>query len=190
MKFITSSLMATIAFSAAAGLLLTVTAVLPLPPALQVTAKNALLFLCLTAYSAFLARSSGRPLGALLGPLFILATVLSTAASVTGFVFPAVAGLSWIRSGLCFKAPIARRMGAEALICAGGLTLSWLLLPPGPCGEGLGLWMFGLIQALYFWVVNPELKDALEDEMAQTHRRAASLLQERKLERAFEKLGL
>ena len=184
----------TVIFAAAAATLLAVVTILPLRPIPRTTATNAAIFLCLAAYSAFLARSSGLSLRALFAPLFMLAAVLAVAGSVTGFVVPAAAGLSWIRSGICFSGSMPRRVCAEAIACPAGLALVWLLQPPGPYGLPLGMWMFGLIQALYFVVVGAEHTGQPEkqgqDRMAQAHRRADALLREQNLERAFEELGL
>jgi len=189
-----SPVAASVIFAAAAAVL--VAAATLLPPRLipRTTALNAAIFLCLAAYSAFLARSSGRSLRALFAPLFMLATVTTVAGSVTGFVVPAAAGLAWVRSGICFSGPLPRRVSAETIACAAGLALAWRLQPPGPYGWVLSTWMFGLIQALYFVVVDAERTGLPEkqgqDKMANTYRRADALLREQKLERAFEKLGL
>ena len=167
---------------------------LPLRPIPRTTALNAAIFLCLAACSAFLTRSSGRSLRALFAPLFMLAAVLAVAGSVSGFVVPAAAGLSWIRSGICFQGSMPRRVCAEAVTCGAGLALAWLLQPPGPYGWALSIWMFGLIQALYFVLVDAESSGRPEltvrERIEEVHCRADVLLREQKLERAFEKLGL
>ena len=194
MKRNISPLAASVIFAAAAALLVAAATLLPLRSIPRPTAINAAIFLCLAAYSAFLARSSGRSLRALFAPLFMLAAVLAVAGSVTGFVVPAAAGLSWIRSGICFQGSMPRRVCAEVVTCAAGLALVWLLQPPGPYGGALSMWMFGLIQALYFVLVDSERTGLPEkqgqDRMEKTHRRADVILREQKLERAFEKLGL
>ena len=189
-----SPLAAAVIFAAAAAVLVAAATILPLRPIPRTTALNAAIFLCLAAYSAFLARSSGRSLRSLSAPLFMLAAVMAVAGSVTGFVVPAAAGLSWIRSGICFSGSMPRRVCAEAIACPAGLALAWLLQPPGTYGGALSIWMFGLIQALYFVVVDAE-RTALpekkgQDGMAQAHRRAGALLREQRLERAFEEIGL
>jgi hypothetical protein len=189
-----SPVAASVIFAAAAAMLVATATILPLRPIPRTTALNAAIFLCLATYSAFLARSSGRRLRALIAPLFMLAAVLAVAGSVTGFVVPAAAGLSWIRSGICFQESMPRRVCAEAVTCAAGLALVWLLQPPGPYGWALSIWMFGLTQALYFLVVDAERTGLPEkqgqDRMAQAHHRAAALLREQRLEKAFEEIGL
>jgi hypothetical protein len=189
-----SPVAATLILAAVAAVLIAMVAALPLRPAARITAANATIFLCLAAYSAFLARSSGCSLQVLFAPLFMLSAVLAVAGSVTAFVVPAAAGLSWVRSGICFPGSLTRRLCAEALTCPAGLALAWLLQPSGPYGSALGIWMFGLVQALYFVVIDvertglPEKKG--QDKVTQAHRRADALLREQKLARAFEELGL
>ena len=189
-----SPITASVIFAAAAGLLLAAVVSLPLRPIPRTTAANAAIFLCLAAYSVFLARSNGCRLQALFAPLFMLSAVLAAAGSIAAFVVPAAAGLSWLRSGICFPGSTARRLCVEALTCPAGLALVWLLQPPGPYGIALGIWMFGLIQALYFVAVEVEPTGLPEkkghDKMTQAHRRADALLREQKLARAFEELGL
>jgi len=194
MKTKISPAASTVIFTAAVATLMAVVTILPLRSIPRPTATNAAIFLCLTAYSAFLARWSGRSLRALFAPLFMLAAVMAVAGSVTGFVVPAAAGLAWVRSGICFSGSMPRRVCAEAIACPAGLALAWLLQPPGTYGGALSIWMFGLIQALYFVVVDAE-RTALpekkgQDGMAQAHRRAGALLREQRLERAFEEIGL
>ncbi|MBI5581951.1 MAG: hypothetical protein HY895_22575 [Deltaproteobacteria bacterium] len=187
-----SPLAASVVLAAAAALLVAAATILPPRPISRTIATNAAIFLCLAAYSAFLARSSGRSLRALFAPLFMLAAVMAVAGTVTGFVVPAAAGLSWIRSGICFQGSMPRRVCAEAITCAAGLGLVRLLHPPGSYGWALSIWMFGLIQALYFVVVAVERirlpEDKEQDRMAKAHRRAEALLREQKLERAFAEL--
>jgi hypothetical protein len=189
-----SPVAASVIFAAAAAMLVATATILPLRPIPRTTALNAAIFLCLAAYSAFLARSSGRSLRALFAPLFMLAAVMAAAGSVTGFVVPAAAGLSWIRSGICFPGSLPRRVCAEAITCAAGLALVRLLQPPGPYGLPLGMWMFGLIQALYFVVIDVEsggqTEPPIREKIEEAHCRADVLLREQKLERAFEKLSL
>ena len=189
-----SPVAASVIFAAAAAMLVATVTILPLRPIPRTTALNAAIFLCLAAYSAFLARSNGRSLRALIAPLFVLAAVLAVAGSITGLVAPAAAGLSWVRSGICFQGSMPRRVCAEAVTCAAGLALVWLLQPPGTYGWALSIWMFGLIQALYFVLVEAERSGLPEPDVQarieKAHGRADVLLREQKLERAFEKLGL
>jgi len=120
--------------------------------------------------------------------------VLAVAGSVAGFVIPAAAGLCWIRSGICFPGPLVRRIFAEALTAAAGLALVTGLRPAGLTGWFLGLWMFFLIQALYFAIINAAPLSRGErpglDPRQTIRNRVQALLREQKLERAFEELQL
>ncbi len=95
-----SPVVATVMLAAAAALLLAAVASLPLRSIHRPAAANAAIFLCLAAYSVFLARSNGRSQRALFAPFFMLSAVLAVAGSVAGFAVPAAAGLSWVRSGI------------------------------------------------------------------------------------------
>lgn len=189
-----SPVVATVIISAGAAALLA--AVTNLPPAgIQgATAANASIFASLAVYALFLARSSRRRARVLFAPLFMLSAVMAAAGSVGAFVIPAVACLAWIRSGVCFPEPLARRICAEALLGSAGLLLAWLLQPPGPHGWTLGIWLFGLIQALYFIVFDSECAGwqgpAVRARAGETHHLKAALMRERKLEMAFEELDL
>lgn len=189
-----SPITATVIFGAGAALLLAGAMSLPLRRIPGPTILNGAMFLCLAAYAVLLVRLSKRPTRALVAPLLVLSSVLSVAASVTGFVVPAAAGLAWIRSGICFQGPIVRRVAAEALTAAAGLAICAALRPPGAGGWVLGLWMFFLVQALYFVIIDAA-PIALRKQPDQGPRqplrsRTQALLREQKLERAFAELDL
>ncbi len=182
-----SPITATAIFGGLAALLSAGAISLPLHFVAWPARLNATLFLSLAAYAAWLARLSASPIRGLAAPLLLLSVVLVSAASVTGFVIPAAAGLAWIRSGICFPGPAARRAAAEILTLSAGLALTALLRLPGIAGWALGLWLFFLIQALYFAFV--DLAPA-RDPRQSLRSRAQALLREQKLERAFSELQL
>jgi hypothetical protein len=194
MKTKLSPAAATVIFAAAAAVLLAAAVCWPQRFVPRTTTLNAGMFLGLAAYAVFLAWWSGTTLRAIFAPLLILAAVAVVAGSVAGFVVPAAAALSGIRSGICFSAPVMRRIIAEILTGPAGLALVCLLQPPGPFGWALSIWMFGLIQALYFIVIDlkrsPDLELTDQDRLEAARRRADALLRETKLERAFEVLQL
>jgi hypothetical protein len=190
----TSPINASLIFAAAAALLFAAVMILPFRLAPRSTTWNAAMFLCLAAYAALLCRLSGKGLRVLFAPFLILSAVLAVAGSLAGFVVPAAAGLCWIRSGICFSGPIARRVLAETLTGGAGLLLCAVLQPPGLTGRVLGLWMFFLIQALYFVIIDtapgPRGESADRDPRQTVRSRVQALLREQKLERAFEELQL
>lgn len=189
-----SPITATVAFGGAAALLSAGAIGLPLDFVSLPARLNATLFLCLAVYAAGLARLSASPIRGLTAPLLLLSAVLVSASSVTGFVIPAAAVLAWIRSGICFPGPVVRRAAAEILTTAAGLALCAVLRPPGLAGWVLGLWLFCLIQALYFAFVDPAQSPGCErparDSRQGLRSRAQALLREQKLERAFSELQL
>jgi len=190
----TSPINASLIFAAAAALLFAAVMSLPFRFAPRSTTLNAAMFLCLAGYAALLCRLSGKGLRVLSAPFLILSAVLAVAGSVAGFVIPAAAGLCWIRSGICFPGPLGRRIFAEVLTAAAGLALVTGLRPAGLTGWSLGLWMFFLIQALYFAIIDAAPLSHGErsglDPRQTVRSRVQALLREQKLERAFEELQL
>lgn len=194
MKYKFSPVAASVIFAAAGALLFAAVMSLPVRRIPRPTVLNTALFLGLAAYAGFLARLSGKHHRDLFAPLLIVSAVLAAAGSVTGFVIPAAATLSWVRSGICFPGPVVRRVFAEAITCAAGLALAWMLQPPGLYGWALSVWLFWLMQSLYFLAIDSEFP-CLPERPARlrfvtAHRRAETLLREQKLERAFEELDL
>jgi hypothetical protein len=105
------------------------------------------LWILLAGYAVLLSRWASRPLRSIGLPLLLLLLAAFLIESATVFLFSAIVMLSWIRSGTCFKRkPIVKEMGlglASGLLVSGavpGVTLVW----------ALGVWLFFLIQALYF----------------------------------------
>jgi hypothetical protein len=194
MKSSISPIAASVIFAAAAALLFAGVMSLPLRMVSRPTTLNTALFLGLAAYAVFLARLSEKNNRDLFAPFLIVSTVLAAAGSVTGFVIPAAAALSWIRSGICFPGSTLRRLFAEAITCPAGLALAWMLQPPGLLGWTLSVWMFWLIQSLYFLAVDSGSSSPVEPparkRLETAHSRTQTLLREQKLARAFEELGL
>ncbi|MFO7710107.1 MAG: hypothetical protein R6V84_18210 [Desulfobacterales bacterium] len=194
MKHTLSPIVATVIIAAGAAALLAAVTNLPLAGIRRATAVNAAIFVSLAVYALFLARLSRRRARVLFAPLFMLSAVMAAAGSVGAFAIPAVAGFAWIRSGVCFPEPPARRICAEAFLTPAGLTLAWLLPPPGPYGWALGIWLFGLTQAFYFMVLDAGASGLPEksrsERTSELYRNADVLIREKKLARAFEELGL
>ena len=84
-------------------------------------------------------------------PLLLLFLSAFLIESETVFLFTALVILSWIRSGICFKKkPLLKRLGAEAGLCLAGVLLVYGVVPGPTPVLALGVWLFFLIQALYF----------------------------------------
>ena len=179
----------TLLFAAAAALLVAGASALPYP-APRVSRVNAVLYLALAAYAVYLARLYRWPLHAACGPLLVAAAAALGAGSVAAFALPAAAALSWIRSGIGDRPPRPLRVALEAMAGAGALMTAEMFcrLAPGPYAWSVGVWGFGLVQAAFLACLGAEA--AGPDRPAPAHLRADALLREKKLEKAFEELGL
>ena len=109
------------------------------------------LWMLLTGYAVLLSRMASRPLRSIGMPLLLLLLAVFLIKPATTFLFTAFVMLSWIRSGICFK----RKSRAKRLAAEMGLGLVSGLLAFGAVPEvtlvwALGIWLFFLIQSLYF----------------------------------------
>jgi len=115
-----------------------------------------IIWLMTATYAMALARWSGRSILAVIFPLLVLA--------MTGVVMPrygvafglTLAVLSWIRSGICFpRAPLLSLL-RELFLCGGGGLVVALWGPSTPPTWALGIWLFSLVQSLFFVLFEPE----------------------------------
>ncbi len=111
---------------------------------------------CLIAvYALMLVRWSGRSLPAVFFPMLVLAGV-GGAMPTAGLTFGlALAIFSWIRSGICYPRSVFLSLVREAILCGGGGLCLMLWGLSTPVSWGLGIWLFGLIQALFFILFEP-----------------------------------
>jgi len=109
------------------------------------------LWILLAGYAVLLSRWASRPLKSIGFPLLLLLLSAFLIESATAFLFTAFAMLSWIRSCICFKRkPLVKRLAAEMGLGLGsGLLVSGAVPGVTPVWA-LGVWLFFLIQALYF----------------------------------------
>ena len=105
----------------------------------------------LAGYGVLLSRWAHQPLRSIFFPLLLLFLAAFWFRSTTAFLFTAFGMLSWIRSGICFKnESIVKRLAAEIGLGLGtGLLVSGAVPAVAPVWA-LGVWLFFLIQALYF----------------------------------------
>ena len=109
------------------------------------------LWILLVGYAVLLSRWASRPLRSIGLPLLLLLLTAFLIQSSTAFLLTAVLVLSWIRSGICFKGkPLLKRFGAEMVLGLGSGLLVYGASPGGTLIWALGVWLFFLIQALYF----------------------------------------
>jgi hypothetical protein len=111
------------------------------------------IWMLLAGYGVMLCRWAQKPLRSIMAPLVLLFLAAFLLRSTSAFLFMTLVMLTWIRSGICFnKRSSAKRLGAEIVLgLATGLLISGAV--PGVTLAGaLGVWLFFLIQALYFVV--------------------------------------
>jgi hypothetical protein len=135
---------------------------------------------CLIAvYALVLLRWSGRSLPAVFFPLLVLAGV-GAAMPTAGLAFGlALAIFSWIRSGICYPRSVAQSLVREAVLCGGGGLCLMLWGPSTPLSWGLGIWLFCVVQALFFILFEPGLSSSETlppDHFDQALRRIEALL--------------
>ena len=63
--------------------------------------------------------------------------------------------ISWIRSGICYQRPGVMGLAVELLLCLLGAVLVQVFTPGSAAAWALGVWMFFLVQALYFVFLGP-----------------------------------
>ena len=119
---------------------------MPWPLSFQVS-----LWLLLAGYGVLLSRWAPESLRSISFPLLVLFLGAFFIRSTSAFMLTSLVMLSWIRSGICFKEkPFLKRLVAEiGLGLATGLLVSGAV-PAMAIGWALGIWLFFLIQALYF----------------------------------------
>ena len=143
------------------------------------TAFRLILWLYLAAYGFLLARWGKVNNASIVFPLAIVFLFAIWGHSATPFLFLALGVLSWIRSGICFKRPFPRMLATELAISLGGGALVAYFAPYSPATWAMGVWMFFLIQSLYFMVVRDvgdETVDVSLDPFEEARRRAEEIL--------------
>jgi hypothetical protein len=111
---------------------------------------------CLTAFYALaLVRWSGRSLTAVLFPLLVLGGI-GVVRPLAGSTFLLALGvISWIRSGVCYPRAPFQALFREMLLCGGGGLVLAFWNPTTPLAWALGIWLFSLLQALFFVLFEP-----------------------------------
>ena len=110
-------------------------------------------------YAYFLARwSRTHPIN-IAFPLVLLLGAALWPYTHAGFYLMMVGVFIWIRSGICFRRQPVRAVLAELVTAVGGMLLIGIWMPHNMLLWGVGIWLFGLIQCLYFYIVS--IPDAL-----------------------------
>lgn len=143
------------------------------------TAMGLVLWLILAGYGLMLAMWGRPPIGAVLFPLLVLFSAVFWAGGFGSLALTGAAVLGWLRSGVCFPDHWPTRSLAELtlnLIPAIALV-AWA--PGSLTTTALGLWLYFLIQAVYFVLFQNEgLTEAAPalDPWEQARQRAEAIL--------------
>ena len=88
-------------------------------------------------------------------PLLLLLPAIFLIDAMVLFFLLALIVIAWIRSGICFQKPGALGLAVELLLCFIGAVLVQVFTPGSVFAWALGVWMFFLVQALYFVFLGP-----------------------------------
>jgi len=113
------------------------------------------LWLFISGYAILLSRWSNTALISIVFPLLLLVPTIFLVNSSVLFFLLALIVISWVRSGICFQKPGAIRLAVELLLCILGGILVVVFTPGSLFAWALGVWMFFLIQTLYFVFFQP-----------------------------------
>jgi hypothetical protein len=137
------------------------------------------IWLYAAAYGAMMARWSAKRLWSLLFPLLLLLGAILWVDSPRSFLLLALGVFSWLRSGICCEKKTMAVICAELVLVSGGALLIFGLAPQAPLGRALGVWLFFLIQTLYWVLFEPggqEAESACADSFEQARRGAQKIV--------------
>ncbi|GBC60273.1 hypothetical protein DENIS_1224 [Desulfonema ishimotonii] len=131
-------------------------------------------------YGCFLIRWGKKSPVSLLFPLLLSGTVLVFAESRQSFLLIMLMLLSWLRSGVCFPSAPLKMLIAELLFSFGGGLLVAGFSPHSALTWALGIWLFFLIQSLYFlfFTENTRTRSNAEPDPFECARKAAERILE------------
>ena len=107
----------------------------------------------LALYGFFLSRLSMKPFLSILFPVLLLFLAIFAVHGAAAFVLMTLGILSWIRSSICFEKPLVKQLMTEIVLSMGGGLLVVALTPDSAFTWAMGVWMFFLLQALFFVVL-------------------------------------
>ena len=136
----------------------------------------------LFGYEVLLARWSGKGFGSIIFPLALLLGTAAWPGVYSAFFFLGLGVFSWLRSGICYSRAPIRAVAAETITVAGGAGLVALLNPVSAITWSISIWLFFLVQTIYFFIV-PSTDNAsagrwVPDPFEQAHREALRVLEE------------
>ena len=108
------------------------------------------LWLFTAGYAVLLCRWCRQKLVPVSYPVLFLLLTVFLVQSISAFFILALAVISWIRSGICYQGHCKIRLMVELLLCVAGGALVTVFTPGSALAWALGIWLFFLLQSLYF----------------------------------------
>ena len=124
------------------------------------------LWLYAVGYALLLSRWSKKPIRFSGFPLLLLFVISFLVDSLVAYYFLSLVVIGWIRSGICFPNPYGRKLIVELLLCVFGGIPVVVFTPASTVAWVPGIWMFFLIQALYFVIF--EIKPVTPEDRYET----------------------
>lgn len=113
------------------------------------------IWLVLAGYLVILTKWGKVSLLSIVFPLLLLLLLAFCGDTNSAFLFLALGVLSWVRSGICFQGGLLKTLSTEIALCLGGGALVVLCSPHSTITGAVAVWMFFLVQSVYF-VVFPD----------------------------------
>jgi len=108
------------------------------------------IWLILAGYLVILTRWGRVSLLSIAFPLLLLLLLVFWGDTNSAFLFLALGVLSWVRSGICFHGGLLKSLFTEAALCLGAGALVVFFTPHSTITWGVAVWMFFLVQSVYF----------------------------------------
>lgn len=119
-----------------------------------------IIWLMTASYAMVLVRWSARGLLESVFPLLVLGCIgvmMPRSGMALGLVLIV---LSWIRSGVCFPRSPLQSLFRELILCGGGGLVVALWGPSTPIAWVLSIWLFSLVQSLFFVLFEPATRSS------------------------------
>jgi len=124
------------------------------------TAFRLTLWIYLAAYGLLMVSWSKKRISAVVFPLLLALITLFGIDSTSAFLWVVMGIFSWIRSGICYPTQFKNRIIAETVLCIGAGGLVGSFAPVSMFNWAIAVWMFFLVQALYFVIFeNPPIAE-------------------------------
>lgn len=140
-----------------------------------------ILWMYCAAYAWMMAKWGTVSSLSLVFPLLLLLVFVFWSDSTSAFLLFTMGILSWIRSGICFKGALGKTLAAELLVCLGGGVMVAALEPHTLTTWAVAIWMFFLVQSLYFVFFardsGVELEAESVDPFEQARRRIEAIME-------------